>query len=185
MRRRKIETAIIAIFLLLFGSLNSGCEKLFFGDEPAHDPLNTFELTWKALDENYSYFDLKKEQFGVDWDSIKSVYEPMIREDMSPEELFAVLGDMLQELRDGHVNLRSGFDISKYLDYYLPYPRNFNFHLLEASYLGQDYSIVSPLIHREIDSIGYIRYGSFAAGIDEGDLGVHSESLSAYKGADH
>jgi hypothetical protein len=115
------------------------------------------------------------------WDSIYDVYQARIQPEISRVELFNVIADMGNELRDGHVILRSEFNISKYLNYYLDYPRNYNIQNLEKNYWG-DYNITVPLIHQEIDSVGYIHYRSFVSMISESDLDFVFELYKDSKG---
>jgi hypothetical protein len=73
---------------------------------------------------------------------------------------------MLNELRDGHVNLFSQFNISRY-DITMLGPVNINTRIIKENYLGSDYYSTGPFAHNFIhnDSIGYIRYGSFSNSI--------------------
>ncbi|RLD55519.1 MAG: peptidase S41 [Bacteroidetes bacterium] len=85
---------------------------------------------------------------------------------MYDEQLFDVLAEMITELRDGHTNLVSPFNVSRYT-FDFPSPENFNFRLLKDNYIGWDYNITGPLINefiqREDKLIGYIYYGSFSS----------------------
>ena len=56
---------------------------------------------------------------------------------MSNDGLFEVLGNMLAELKDGHVNLYSVSNTARYWDWYLDYPRNFDEAIIEQ-YLGRE-----------------------------------------------
>ena len=161
--------------VVLLAVLLGSCERIFIGQDPVSDPVSNFDVLWETLDERYSFFAFK----GVDWDSVYRVYRPLVRDDMDEEELFLLMADMLHLLRDGHVNLRSDFDISKYLGYYLDYPQNFDFGLLERSYLQEDYRITGPLINQIIDSAGYIRYASFQSTVTEEQL---DEVLGRFQG---
>ena len=46
---------------------------------------------------------------------------------------------MLDELKDGHVNLSSSFNTSYYRRWWSDYPQDFNFRTLQQYYLGFDY----------------------------------------------
>lgn len=151
------------LFFLLFIMLCSSCEKALLKPDPENTPVSNFELLWTILDENYAYFNEK----GVDWNEIYQIYRPRISQEMEEEELFDVMADMLNELEDGHVNLTSDFDRSRYWGWYLDYPQNFDRTLIERSYLGRDYQIAGPLRTTVIDSVGYIYYDSFLNNIPE------------------
>lgn len=75
---------------------------------------------------------------------------------------------MLNTLKDGHVNLRTPFDISRYSPY-LEAPANYNFDVLERNYLGK-YLITGYLLNQEIAGVGYIHYRSFTYPILDDEL---------------
>lgn len=95
---------------ILFALLLSSCENLFMETSPSEEPLEVFDNMWSTVDRKYSFFEYK----NIDWEQIRTNYRSRITENMSNEELFYVLGDMLNELQDGHANLTSRFDISIY-----------------------------------------------------------------------
>jgi len=153
------------------------CEDPFFEDDPVNDPVSNFEILWQRMDERYSFFDYK----NVDWDSVYQVYRPQISDGMAAQDLFDVLEAMLNTLRDGHVNLRSDFDISFY-DYYNNAPRNFYFHDVEKNYLGETLRITGHMWNGIIDSVGYIHYPSFQMAIEENELDFLVERFRGLKG---
>lgn len=157
---KKTLLVFIPLVLIAFS-----CEKALFEDQPANSPYSNFEELWTTIDEKYAFFDYK----NIDWDSIRNAYRPRIRRGMSRRQLFDVCSSMLFELKDGHVNLISTFDVSRYWAYYLDYPVNFDYDLIERNYLGDDYEITGPFRNTWIDSTGYVYYGSF------GDSFSHSQ----------
>ena len=68
-------------------------------DEVANSPQGNFEALWKIIDEQYCFLEYKQ----IDWDAIHDEYSRLITGSMSSEGLFEVLGNMLNELQDGHV----------------------------------------------------------------------------------
>lgn len=151
-------------FLLFF------CLSLFIGcvdeEEQPDTPEGNFEALWKIMDEHYCFFDYK----NVDWNSVYNIYKVRARGDISREQLFEVLTDMLSELRDGHVNLYSAFDYGRYWRWHEDYPTNFS-DTLQRRYLGTDYHIAGGLKYKILDdNIGYVYYESFSNGIGEGNL---------------
>jgi len=172
--KQRITLLIPLAALLLFAS----CEKMFLGKDPATDPLTQFEHLWRAVDEQYAYFELK----GIDWDSVHTVYRTRIHDNMTDQALFDVLADMLYVLRDGHVNLSSPFDRSRNWDWYLDYPANFNHTLVYRNYLGKDYRITEPLHHTVIDSVLYVYYASFGSTISQAHLDLLMERASGLRG---
>ena len=141
-------------------------------DEEEYDssPTGNFEALWKIMDEHYCFFNEKKELYGVDWNDIHNKYSKKIEKSMSQSQLFEVLADMLSELRDGHVNLYSTFNVGRNWSWQENYPKNFS-DSLERRYLGTDYRIAASLKYRRFDdNIGYLRCNTFASGFGEGNL---------------
>lgn len=159
--------------LLLFS-----CEKVLMKKDTENSPDANFEHLWQTLDQRYSFFTYK----SIDWDEVYDKYRPQVREDMSDRELFEVMANMLAELRDGHVNLRSGFDVSHYWNWYLDYPNNYDAAIVETNYLKDDYHISGPLLNTIIDSVGYIYCGSFATAIKPGEIDYVIERFKDLKG---
>lgn len=129
-----------------------------------------FEALWHIIDEHYCFFSYKRQAYGLDWDEVRQRYAPQIHDGMTAEQEFEVLGNMLGELRDGHVNMSSGFDMARYWSWREDYPKNFSENLLEK-YLGTDYRISTGMDYRILDdNIGYIYCPSFNGDIGAGNL---------------
>jgi hypothetical protein len=137
----------------------TSCEKLVFSPEISSDPITTFEYLWDKVDQQYAYFDVK----NVDWDDIYLEYESKIHADLSDDSLFFYLGSMLNKLKDGHVNLFSEFNISRF-DISKLGPKNIDYRFIQDNYLGSDYYSTGPFRHDFIanDQIAYVRYSSFS-----------------------
>jgi len=112
---RKHEDLMARIFLLfaVIVLILSSCEDAFFEDDRAEDPIANFEYLCTIMNERYSLFEFKH----IDWDSINDVYRPQVQAETSHDELFEILADMLNSLRDGHTNLWSPIDISRHFPY--------------------------------------------------------------------
>lgn len=67
-------------------------------------PLRTFDVFWTTYGENYPFFALK----GIDWNAVRDRYRPLVREDLTDEELFALLGEMITPLGDAHTAIKAG-----------------------------------------------------------------------------
>lgn len=129
-----------------------------------------FEALWRMMDEKYCFFEYKKEQLGVDWQEIYRRYAPQIDESMSQQQLFEVLTNMLGELKDGHVNLYSSFDVGRNWSWHEDYPANISDTLINR-YLGRDFRIATGMRYRILDdNVGYIRCSSFAGSLGAGNL---------------
>ncbi len=159
---RKLLTTIILSTLSLM--LLPACHDL---DNYDNDPRGNFEALWSILDTHYCFFTEK----GIDWDQIHDKYARRIGPEMTREELFIVCADMLDELRDGHVNLSASFNTSYYRKWWSDYPQNFSMRLIQDTYFNYNYRQTSGLTYGILqDNIGYIYYGSFTSPIGEGNL---------------
>jgi len=158
-----MEQKIKIIFsALVFFSL-SACMNIAEYD---NNPRGNFEALWKIMDEHYCFFEYK----GIDWNKIHSDYAGKIKDDMNDESLFFVLNQMLQELKDGHVNLYTPFDVGRYWKWFEDYPDNFEESLI-SNYLNSDYAIAGGIRYKVLeDSIGYLYYGNFSSEIGEANL---------------
>lgn len=157
------KTVVLVIAFLLPGS----CIR---EEEATDTPQGNFEALWKIIDERYCFLEYKQ----IDWDAVYNKYSKLITNTMSSEGLFEVLGNMLNELQDGHVNLASAHNVSYYDAWYQDYPRNFREDIVEDTYLGKastDYRTAAGVKYKILeDNIGYMRYESFSSGIGDGNL---------------
>ena len=139
-------------------------------DEFPDTPHGNFEALWKIMDEHYCFFDYKKQTLGVDWNEVYARYSRQFDDGMTEHQQFEVLSNMLSELRDGHVNLYSSFDMARNWSWHEDYPKNFS-DTLQRHYLGTDYLIATGLRYKILDdNIGYIYCGSFANDFGSGNL---------------
>lgn len=139
-------------------------------DEMDDTPGGNLEALWKIINERYCFFDYKQQEYGLDWDAVHEKYKVRVNDKMTSAQLFEVMGDMLAELRDGHVNLYTSADYARYWTWQEAYPKNFS-DTLQRRYLGTDYKIAAGLRYKILDdNIGYVYYGSFSSGIGEGNL---------------
>ena len=80
---------------------------------PAESNLNVedFEAAWERVNTVYPYLEYKQ----INWDSIYTVYKPRA-EQAKGDEIYTVLIEMLGELRDMHVYVKTagGRSISTY-----------------------------------------------------------------------
>lgn len=160
MKNVKLLFSLLCFFQLL--TLSSCIKEDDFDDTPE----GNFEALWKIIDEQYCFLDYK----NIDWDAVHTKYKTRISRGMNDYGLFEVLRDMLAELKDGHVNLYTPFDVARYWNWFEDYPANFS-DSIQRNYLGTDYKIASGLKYKILDdNIGYIYYGDFSSGLGEGNL---------------
>ncbi|MDL2265707.1 S41 family peptidase [Parabacteroides sp. OttesenSCG-928-G21] len=158
-----MRRGLVIIYSLLFIFLLGSCEK----GEMNRTPRENFESLWRIIDENYCYFDYK----DVDWNEVYDRYSRQVSDTLDQYELFDLLGKMLAELKDGHTNLISSFNISRYWKWYEDYPANFSSDI-KKKYLGENYRIAGGMEYTKLkeDQIGYMYYGSFSSGIGDTNL---------------
>jgi len=147
--------------VILFGmSLFSSC--IEEPDLPENTYRENFETLWKIVDTKYCYLDIK----DIDWDSVYTVYNFRLATDTVGElTFFDAMAEMLATLKDGHVNLYSGFDRSRYWKWFTDYQPNFSSNLIyKEHYLGEHYRSVNGLRYNKIANgeVGYIYYSSFS-----------------------
>lgn len=156
----KVRVFIIVVFSLL------SFYSCFDEDSFENTKKGNFDALWKIMDEHYCFFEYK----NVNWNEVYLKYSYMITEDMTNDALFNVLGDMLEEVKDGHVNLIATHDRSRYWKWHENYPDNF-YDPLQRNYIGTDYSLAGGLKYKILENnVGYIYYGDFSAGLGESNL---------------
>ena len=163
--KQRIGFLSFALFVLLaIGSIGTSCESYNFDFE--NNPQGNLEALWTILDKNYCYFDYKE----INWDSIGTSYKARVTPNMSNDALFDLMGQMLSELKDGHVNLIATHDITRYWSWKEDYPANFNSNIIDE-YLSTDYATASSMKYKILeDNVGYIYYGSFSNHVSNSGL---------------
>ncbi len=158
----KLFFGTIIVLILLFTACNP--EEEYFDT-----PYGNFDALWNVLDQRYCFFAYK----DINWNDVRDKYRVRLSNTMTDKELFGVLAEMLNELKDGHVNLYTPFDMARYWAWFEEYPENFDRNIVFCNYLHQpDYQIAASLYYRVLDdcNIGYIYYESFSGGVGEGNL---------------
>lgn len=165
----------VSILLLL-----TSCVK---EEEWSATPTGIFESLWKQVDEHYCFFDYKKEELGLDWNEVHTRYSKVVSDAMTSAQLFEVLANMLSELKDGHVNLGSSFDYGRNWSFYEDFPLNYNDSIVQATYLGRDYSIAAALRYRILDdNVAYVRCSSFDVGLGSGNISMMLKNVATCNG---
>lgn len=173
--KRLVQHSTLFVQLLIIYSACVSC----ITDDLTTDatPTAAFEALWQTLDEHYCFFDYK----NIDWQAVHDRYAPLVSDTMSRAALFDTLSRMTYELRDGHVNLISGMNVSRYGAWYDDHPMNFSDSLLRKT-LGraEDYRSAGGMQYRILagDSIGYLRVGSFET---QPSVTAMSEMLMSFK----
>lgn len=164
-----LKIDITRLLPILFAAISISITACHQIDEWDNDAQGNFDALWTIVDEHYCFFEEK----GIDWNEIYKKYNARLYPDMPPQMLFQVCSEMLNELKDGHVNLVSGFDTSYYTEWWSNYPQNYDNRLVEQYYLGFDCRHLGSVQFSILnENIGYINYPSFTSGLGEGNLDV-------------
>ena len=171
---RKFTTYIIFTVLLFTSCIGE--------EDYTNSGQGVFEALWKTMDRRYCFFDIAEKNYGLDWNEVHDRYEALVDTCTSDASLFDVLGDMLKELRDGHVNLSSMYGTSYYWDWKQDYPANFS-DSIQRNYLGNDFRLTNGIKYTELsDSIGYAYVGSFSSSFGINNLSMMLINLKGCKG---
>lgn len=171
-----VSHPICSILLLLLPAFWLGCDDLDVQFD--NNPQGNFDALWTILDRNYCFFEYK----DIDWAEVYNNYSRRISPDIDSEGLFRLMGLMLAELKDGHVNLTAAHDITRYWEWHEDYPSNFD-QAIQKHYLGNDYGIASGMRYKIFeDNVGYIYYGSFSNDVGEGNLSEVLNRMAICKG---
>lgn len=158
----------------------AGCvDQPDYGRHP-YDAYANFDVLAETVGNRYCFFADK----DVDWDALCREYRAKITPETSQIDLFFIMSDLLDNLKDGHVNLVSEFNTSYYKKWWTDYPQDFDMRTLEEYYLGfggmqtsgMRYAVMMP------DSIGYIYYPSFSTPVGELNLDYVLAILQKTKG---
>ncbi len=156
---------IIASVLLLVGLTHSCVDDSHIKN--IYDPVANFDQLWKTIDEHYCFLEEK----GLDWDEVYLKYRPLVKDDTHYLQLFNICAAMLDELKDGHVNLISSFNTSFYRNWWTDYPQDFRLRTIQEDYLHFNYLQTSGISYAMLpDTIGYMYYPSFS--YDIGNLNL-------------
>jgi len=140
-------------------------------DEWPDTATGNFDALCTIIDEHYCYLDEK----GIDWPAVTARYRQMITPATTQTELFDICAEMLATLEDGHVNLISKFDTSRYEKWWNQYPQDFSLRTLQEYYLAFDYRSTSGMYYKSLTAspgvkVGYIYYPSFSYPVGETNL---------------
>ena len=165
----------ILLFAALLLATCTGCEKQ---EEFANNPEGNFDALWTTLDQHYSFFAYKH----IDWEAVGRSYRAKVRPEMTSSELFDLCSAMLMELHDGHTNLISAANVSRYW-IWEKRPLNYDERLIDQYYLNFDYKRASGMKYQILsNNFGYLYYGDFGTAIGEGNLDAALEYLASSDG---
>lgn len=166
-------------WVLLLGSMLVSCIK-----DPETYPntyKGNFQSLWSIIDKKYCYLDYKH----INWDSVYTAFEPRVDTVSNQYVFFDLMADMLAQLKDGHVNLYSSFDRSRYWKWFQDYPANFNSDvILKDRYLGETYRIAGGFKYKAIANgkVGYMYYGDFSNTFSDTNIAYIFKAFANCKG---
>jgi hypothetical protein len=104
----KIKLSILISLVIIFIC----CEDMIVNQAELNLNKEDFEAAWDRVNTVYPYLDYKQ----INWDSIYTVYKPQAEQAIG-DEIYTVLIEMLGELKDMHIHLKTngGSVISTYL----------------------------------------------------------------------
>ncbi|MFM9908505.1 MAG: S41 family peptidase [Chitinophagaceae bacterium] len=166
------------VFLCALFFIVGSCEKILHLKKPLSDPESIFEELWITIDQQYALFSVKQ----LNWNTVYQDYKSRVIPTMSEGDLFKVLSEMLDKLKDGHVVLMNKKDTAAYDDFFRLFPKNFNYTNVLNTYLKNDFKKIGPVQFKIVSEVGYIYYKSFAESITEEELDQLMMAMNNTKG---
>jgi len=159
-------------FLFLSISVLLSCSEIIVPESESNLNVEDFESAWNHINSIYPVFEFKK----IDWDSIHTVYR-IRAEQAVGDEIYAVLFDLVGELKDGHARI---YTVGG--DHFTPFtpPRVLRDEEafdpnLTRQYFDKPLRVVgSKSIEFEFlpDNIGYVRFSTFGTGLRLSDVEI-------------
>ncbi len=137
--------------------INLSCEKALFETEPKSSPIEVYDYFIADIKKHYGLFQYK----GIKIDTFGNFLRPKVKPNTSDKELFAIMAQQLETLKDGHNSLESPFQYSAY-DYSKTAPKNEVINLQNYIDFGPAQGAIEYRAMK-IASLGYIEISSFNA----------------------
>lgn len=180
-RLTDLKQLALAVAAALCALVMQSCAEPLRYDGNINDPYRNFDRLAEIVGDHYCFF----EQKNVDWPALCDSYRARLKPDMNSYELFMVMSELLDELKDGHVNLSTPFAVSYYKKWWSDYPQDFNERTLQEYYLrfgGLQKSGITYCLFLVPDTIGYIRIPSFSVSLSPGTLDYVLSTMHPSKG---
>lgn len=97
-RNRLVTAGALAMIVSV---LVTACGDRLLEVEFENTPVGNFEALWHELDSYYALFEVR----DIDWDSLYSVYRPLVNDGSTNTELYNAMAGLLSHLQDEHVRL--------------------------------------------------------------------------------
>jgi C-terminal processing protease CtpA/Prc len=136
---------------------------MLLGPSEINTPENNFKVLWKEFDMLYGSFIVKQ----INWDSLYSVYSPMVNASSNDHELYEAITGLLNNLNDNHILLLpTNPDLPSYQSGILGRLKTFHdFKLsnVKNNYLAETHVISDEIIYGKFsNNIGYIHFNGFS-----------------------
>ncbi|WP_117885347.1 S41 family peptidase [Aureibaculum luteum] len=92
---------IIFLFALI---LFSSCSVAIIGEDQPDTQTNNFDIFWNDFEQHYSLFTVR----DINWNELYNVYRPQVNDEISDEELWSILSNLIEHLDDSHTTLYDG-----------------------------------------------------------------------------
>jgi hypothetical protein len=173
MKKIQLLSIITSVFLC------ASCSRILVKPNKDASPKACFNQVWQTMNDKFVLFDYK----NVNWDSVKTVFEPQVSDNMTDKQLFDLLAKVIGSVRDGHSSLYAPLDTFRYL-FYEGYPKNFDSAFVDAKYCKANNFKESETIKYGIlnSNIGYMYYPSFSKELTQKALDSVFKSFSSTKG---
>ena len=89
------------LFVTAIALFIGACGNSLLDVEFENDPVGNFDALWNEFDRYYALFDVRH----VDWDSLYSIYRPLVSSGSTNAELYEAMTGLLTHLQDEHVSL--------------------------------------------------------------------------------
>ena len=153
----KLIAAAGIVFML------SSCQKVLLSDTPSNTPLENFTELWEGYQHHYGLFNVRP----LNWDSLYAKYKPQVTNNLTNQQLYGVLTNMITPLNDIHVFLQpTGDGLARYESSTFfrnhKVQDNFSVNVVRQSYLPSLKSINEKFHYGILNgNIGYIHFGAF------------------------
>ena len=137
------------------------CSEIIVPDSDSNLNVDDFESAWNHINSIYPLFDFKK----IDWDSIHTKYKVRAEQSVG-DEFYAVLFDLVGELKDGHAKILTLGGLS--IRPYTPPRRLRDEEAFKANVIRQYFNKPLRVVGNEsieyefvADNVGYVRIATF------------------------
>ncbi len=156
----KLSDKILLFLCIILPVSILSCADFLTGPDPENTPETNFDTLWHEFDRYYSFFEWKH----INWDSLYQVYRHKVSKQTGDMELLSIFSDMLDNLKDGHVNIYTPFGGYSYTAWFDQRNTLFQLNIILSKYLNNRFSSTpdNNIVYGKVkDNVGYILIKSF------------------------